>query len=698
MKVYSLKLRKILLLDYLYYILFGIAIIYFAINSLIPRSSLYNINDNNFEGKIISYNIDGNTLSMIIKGKEKLKCTYYFQSEEEKNEYVSKLRYGITLKLKGTLSKPINNTIPNTFNYKKYLYHQNIYYLLEIESLDIVNKESVFYKSKNLVNNYLLSFKNYDYLLTFVLGNKNYLNYEISTNYKTLGVSHLFAISGMHISLFSTSLLLILKKLKVTENKRYLIVMLFLLFYTFLTNFSPSVLRASLFFTLLSLNKIYYTFIKPINIYLVTLSILIFINYNILFDLGAQYSFMTSFGLILFSNKLNGKNYLINLLKISFIAFLFSLPITAINFYKVNLLTIINNLFFVPLISLIIYPFSLIVLFLPFLEFLLSFLINILEYMSIILSKFNLNFIIPKTSIVLWLIYYFLVILFLKNNKLKYLLILIVLLTFNRYQNKFDNNYYMYYLDVGQGDSALLINKHQKDVTLIDTGGKLAYEKEDWEIKSKTYHQSDTLIYFFNSLGINEITNLVITHGDEDHMGEALNIVKNIKVNQVIFNNGEYNNLELALIKFLDDKNIFYYQNIKDLNIDNNKIYFLNQELYNNENDNSNVLYMELDKIKMLLMGDAGIKTEQNLKYKLENIDILKVGHHGSKNSSSENFINQINPKYAIISVGKNNRYNHPNDKVLEILKDSNIYRTDQLGTIRFKIKENKLKIKTYAP
>ena len=99
-------------------------------------------------------------------------------------------------------------------------------------------------------------------------------------------------------------------------------------------------------------------------------------------------------------------------------------------------------------------------------------------------------------------------------------------------------------------------------------------------------------------------------------------------------------------------------------------------------------------------MGDAGVEVEKNLieKYNLENIDVLKVGHHGSKTSSSKEFIDSINPKYSIISVGKNNRYGHPNDNVLDNLNNSKIYRTDQNGSIMFKIKKSKLEIETCAP
>ena len=178
-------------------------------------------------------------------------------------------------------------------------------------------------------------------------------------------------------------------------------------------------------------------------------------------------------------------------------------------------------------------------------------------------------------------------------------------------------------------------------------------------------------------------------------MGEAINLVNNFKVEKVIFNCGPYNELEKELIKVLDKKKIKYYSCIKELNIDKNKLYFLQTNEYDNENDNSNVIYTELNGYKFMFMGDASTTTEKEIldKYNLSDVDVLKVGHHGSKTSSSREFINEVNPNYSIISVGKNNRYGHPNKEVLDNLKNSKIYRTDEDGSIMFKIKNNKLKI-----
>ena len=178
-------------------------------------------------------------------------------------------------------------------------------------------------------------------------------------------------------------------------------------------------------------------------------------------------------------------------------------------------------------------------------------------------------------------------------------------------------------------------------------------------------------------------------------MGEAINLINKFKVEKVIFNCGDFNELEQELIKVLDKKKIPYYSCIKELNIDNNKLYFLNNKDYGNENDNSSVIYTKLNNHKFLFMGDARIEVEEDLieKYNLQDIDVLKVGHHGSKTSSSKEFINEITPNYSIISVGKNNRYGHPNDSVLKNLDNSKVYRTDQDGSIMFKIKNNKLNI-----
>ena len=204
-------------------------------------------------------------------------------------------------------------------------------------------------------------------------------------------------------------------------------------------------------------------------------------------------------------------------------------------------------------------------------------------------------------------------------------------------------------------------------------------------------------IFFFAQIRMHK---RMSPHGDYDHIGEAINIVNNIKVDNVILNNDKYNDLELELINVLDKKSINHLNNIKYIMLEKYKLYFLNTNCYDNENDNSNVIYLNYNNYKFLFMGDAGIKREKDIldNYNISDIDFLKVGHHGSDTSSSKYFIDLINPKYSIISVGKNNRYNHPKPSVLDNLSNSKIYRTDIFGSNKIKINKNGYRIKNYSP
>ena len=166
------------------------------------------------------------------------------------------------------------------------------------------------------------------------------------------------------------------------------------------------------------------------------------------------------------------------------------------------------------------------------------------------------------------------------------------------------------------------------------------------------------------------------------------------------FNMNEYNNNELSLQKFLKKREI-KYEKIGETKFMMGKFFVQALSIdFDNENDSSIMLAINVERLKLLFMGDSG-KIVENYLLKnavLGKVDILKVGHHGSKTSSGKEFIESIKPKYSIISVGKNNRYGHPNKEVLEIFKNSKIYRTDKDGSIMFRINKNKLKIETCVP
>ena len=687
--------------------MFKLLAIIFLLGSIILTNcykftSKYNSNLKNITGIVTKYSIDGNKLTIYLKAKEIIIINYYLKTESEKEYYTKNLELGDRLKIVGELSIPNNNTIPNGFNYKKYLYHKKIYYLFTANNIKIVSKNtSIFYFFKNQIIKRITKIDKTGYLKIFITGEKDDLDNNILQEYQTNGVSHLFSISGMHVSLLASIILFILKKVSYNNKLNYLVVILFLLFYLFLTNFSSSILRTTIMFILMAINKCYNLKVKNIDIICLVLIIIIIINPFYIYDIGFQYSYLISFTLILLAKKTNKvRNKLVQSLYISFICFLVSFPISIYNFSSVNILSIFINIILIPLVSVAIYPLSL-------LTFIIRPLINIFVLAVSILEKLNNIFasitifqlVVSKPSIIIIFAYYVIIYLSLFNKK--YYLLLVIMLLIQKNLIYFDNSLKVTMIDVGQGDSIFIKMPNNKENILIDTGGKISYNKEKWMIRNKnTSITKNSLIPYLKSMGLNKLNTLIITHGDYDHMGEAINLVNDFKVKKVIFNCGEFNDLEKKLIKVLDKKKIKYYSCIKELNIDNNKLYFLQTKEYDNENDNSNVVYTELDGYKFMFMGDAGIEKEKDIldKYSISNIDVLKVGHHGSKTSSSKEFINEIDPKYNIISVGKNNRYGHPNKEVLENLENSKIYRTDQDGSIMFKIKKYKLQIETCSP
>ena len=671
-----LKLRTILLCNYPYYLLLIFVVIISIPRLIIPKTSIYSVNDTKVTGIVISVKEKNTTKEIILKSKEKV-LVYY-------NKEIN-LKLGDKIKVTGEFKYPSKATTKYLFNYKKYLYHKNILYIVNATSINkISTSQNIYYILKNKLLNRM---KNSPYLQAFILGDKSSITQDVSKSFQENGISHLLAISGMHITLLSQIILKVLKKLKVNETTRYKITSLILIFYLQLIGLSASSLRGVLFFILFSINNIYYFYIKPENIFIVVLSLTLLINPHFIYDIGFQYSYLISITLILTSKLITG-NYLQKLLKTSLISFLVSIPISLYNYFQINLMSIIYNLFFVPLVSLIIFPLSLIVLFIKPLEPLYNILTFILEKTSLFLGNIQLGKLIfqrlPGIIYIVYLILILMVFIGLNKSDKRPYFILLVILFIHYISPSFTNATYIKMIDVGQGDS-ILIHSNNESV-LIDTGGK-----SNSETSSIVYNITIPLL---KSLGIKKLKYLLLSHGDADHMGEAKYLVKKFKVENILINEGNINYLEKELMTIRDDVKIAAegtYISCGDIDLVQ-----LNKDL-EEENDSSQIYFAAYQNYTFLFMGDASIKSEKYImdNYDLGEVDFLKVGHHGSKTSSSKSFIDQISPKYSLISAGKDNKFNHPNDSVLDILKDSKIYRTDIGGTITFKIKNNELKIET---
>lgn len=674
-----LRLRKILLLDYLYISITLLVLLITIFRLSIPINSNYNESSTSFTGIITKIIIKEDKVTLYVKNKETVIATYY--------DSKCNFKLGDKVKVLGEFKLPNTNTSDYLFDYRKYLKNRRIFYLIEVSSIKRIesNNNIYYYLKQKLIDR--LDYN--PYLFTFILGDKSYLDSSIKRSYQSNGISHLFCISGMHTALLISIISRLLKRFKLNENNSFIVTTIILVIYLFLVGLSPSILRAVLFYIIFSINRINYFYIKPTNLFFLVLSISLLVNPYYIYDVGYLYSYSISFALIKMLGFLQTNNYFKTLFKTSILSLLISLPITLYNFYEINILSIFYNLIFIPIISLIIFPLSLLVVIIKPLIPIYNLLIKIIEDLSLLFSKISLGkLLFKRLPITIYIIYFIIIIIYLYKPKRLILLVLFFLLTIHFFIPYFDSNF-LKVIDVGQGDSSLIHYNHKN--ILIDTGGITSYYK-----KTDGIVFNNTLSPLLKSSGIKRINYLILTHGDYDHMGEAINIIENYKVDKVIFNCGDYNYLEKELIRVLNKKNIKYYTCINELNVSNNKFYFLQTIDFDDENDNSNVIYTELNNYRFLFMGDASTRTEEEIikEYNLPKIDALKVGHHGSKTSSSEEFINTIKPKYSIISVGKDNKFKHPNKEALENLSNSRIYRTDKDGTLTIAF-NNKLKIET---
>ena len=237
-----------------------------------------------------------------------------------------------------------------------------------------------------------------------------------------------------------------------------------------------------------------------------------------------------------------------------------------------------------------------------------------------------------------------------------------------------ENNLHVYYIDVGQADSILVMNEKQS--LLIDAGNN-----ED----------GDMVVNFIKDKGITKLDYIIGTHPHEDHIGGMDDVINNIDVDKIYLPAIQTNTKTYQdVLQAIKDKNkkINSLKKGDKFNVGEAEFEVMTDSILdkNNLNLSSNIIRMVFNGTSFLFTGDAEIENEKSITW--EQTDILKLGHHGSTTSTSQKFLNQIKPKYAIISVGKNNDYGHPKEKILERLKNegAEIYRTDECGTIEITV------------
>ena len=547
------------------------------------------------------------------------------------------------------------------FNTLTFLKGKNIKNIYDIEEYNYLNYLITFKRLRYLIEEFYkdkISSEYYELFCCLTLGDNIILD---SSSYAKLNILHVLALSGFHLILIYNFLFKLFFKITKRYNFSINLVLILLLFYTLLCGGTPSLFRALIFLILQKMNKRYDLLFTKLDLYSLTFLILL-IKPLTIYNIGFIFSQLASF-IILYLNDFNkSKNKFIKEIKNGFIFLLVSLPFTSNLTNNLSIFSLVSFLF-ANIITTIFIPICFIFLIIPNLSYFLEFLIigfnnQISTFSSVFLIKF------PYMNNYFKIIYYsILILLFINISKGKKIFkINIILILF--YLIYLPSGYYsineVTFLDCGQGDSTFI--KAKDKCYLID-----CYNSYDYLVKR----------------GIYKLDAIFISHSDSDHLGDLEEIIENIDVKIVYYSVNDIKTKEILVGKNVMHKAI-KYQDV--INLGGSEIKVLSKYKYDNTNDNSLILQIELANLSYLFVGDITSVAELNILDNLEEIDVLKVAHHGSDTSSSLEFLAKTKPKYAIISAGFLNKYGFPNENVVNNLeKYAKVYLTYECGNISFK-------------
>lgn len=639
---------------------------------------------------------------------------------------IPSIKYGDSLYIEGEFKQPEEARNYKGYNYKQYLKTKKIIGTVELEKVKILKSSngSFIHNIQKYIRdtiNGTLTDEEGNLLLAILLGDKDKLSEDIQESFKTSNLSHMLAVSGAHVSYIILGLTYVLQNSIIGKKNGKIVCIIFLLAFMAITNFTPSVTRACIMAVLTLFSGIIYRKSDVYtNISVAALITLIFNPYSLL-DLGFQLSYGGTIGIIIFIKRIQEKksnskviNYIKQMALVSIYANIIIIPIMMYHFNTVSFTFIISNIMASPILGIIVITGFLFIiasitvkpltrLIAIFIKPILSILIKI----SQICSKLPFSNILVVTPYMFNVISYYAIILYCikskKNNKCKIIIcLLIVLILINFIIYIFPQKLRIFFIDVGQGDSTLIITPDKKTV-LIDGGGS-----DSFDVGKKV------LLPYLLDRRILKIDYVLISHFDTDHCGGILTIMEKVKVKNIIISEqAEHSENYERFKKLMIHKKIRLIEvkkgdKIKIGRYSEFKILFPTSRLLSENplNNNSIVAQFNYNNFKMLFTGDIEKLAEQQiLKAEKAEIraDILKVAHHGSKTSSIPEFIKAVRPKIALIGVGKYNTFGHPNQQTIKNLENikCRIYRTDLQGEIIIKIDQkgrmnvkSKLKIK----
>ena len=564
------------------------------------------------------------------------------------------------IKVIGTKSKIDFTTLESQFDFNYYLFSKNVDYQINSNEISYIFNFPLgnYFLKTNFLNQFKIELVK-DYLGSMLFSYSVYDNENIN-KLREIQLVAIISLTGTYLN-FALYSLKKLYFLKFEEKESTILAFLTFLPFLLINLNKFLVIRVIVFYLFNFFNKFYLNrrFERIEVISLIGLAF-IFLSPRIIFQSSFYISFTIYFFLMLIGNNFNNYKNIEKKFLMQIVIFIIVLPFTISSNYSFNILSIIIIFIISPLNKVIFIIGVLSFFFLPY--NVVDFILKYLTEFILLFDKLNLNIHVPEFNSLMYLVYYALVILFFYYFEIKHKRKLIPIALFEvsllvLYVIPIENSftYQVTFINVGQGDSTLVRIKNHS--YLIDTGGL-------------TYNDiaTNSLIPFLKKNRIYSLDAVFLTHNDFDHSGGFE-----------------------SLADHFDVKNVYDYSNFNEFDstifkVDNLNIY---KDLWEDENDKSLVLKFELGDTSFLIMGDAPSKIEEQIikDNPTLDIDILKVGHHGSKTSSSLEFLKVVTPKEAIISCGKNNIYHHPNEETLENLKKVNakIRRTDIEGSITYK-------------
>ncbi len=666
-----------------------------------------------------------NVKAVILKGPIENEYTYKYivkaKTGQLKNKkfiiYINKnnnklFKYGDLIKIQGEYSSPQTARNYKGFDYSKYLKTLKIYGIIKIEEANLLKENDLNFVLISINNlkqkmidhaNKNMPQKTANLLLGLLIGQKDNIQEDIIKSFRTANLSHILAVSGAHTSYIILGLTYIITKSKAPRRIGYIITIIILLVFIIITGASYSVIRACIMSIITISAKLFY---KKENFFIsicVSLFIILIQNPFAINDIGLKLSFLGTIGIIVFNKNITEffirikiKENIAKVLSLTFSAQLMIMPITILNFNTFSLTFFISNILASPLLGIIIIL-GFIAIFVSFvlnpiskiLFFVLNLFLELLIFISEIVTKIPGSSILVKTPNLVSVITYYILILFInyffiikknpirrfqkkiikictiKNIKriIKIIARIFLIISFLTMLVRVINpTLKIYFIDVGQGDCTLIITPKGKKI-LIDGGeGK-----------------NEILLPYLLDRGINKIDYIIISHFDSDHCNGLIEVMEKIKVGKVIVSkqpgeSEEYRNI-LEIIK---RKNIEAYVVKAQDRITIEKDLYINilnpagKLEFNDLNNNAMVAKLIYKNFSMLFTGDIE-KAEENIAQKYKNnlkSTILKVAHHGSKTSTNEEFLKYVEPQIALIGVGENNKFGHPNQQTIEKLKN----------------------------